>query len=103
MTVDYQTTLAAHVATEIPDEHAYAALWSEQVSGLDSLTAQAVQGGLLADRMAWVFVPGISVLCAIPLLNSRLMASQPLPFPRTERMTRPCRESKACTATAACR
>lgn len=63
MTVDYQTTLAAHVATEIPDEHAYAALWSEQVSGLDSLTAQAVQGGLLADRMAWVFVAGYQ--CAL--------------------------------------
>ena len=56
MTFDDQTTLAAQVATQIPDEHAYVALWSEHVSGLDSLTAQAVQGGLLADRMAWVFV-----------------------------------------------
>ena len=63
MTFDYRTTLAAHVATEIPDEQTYAALWLTQVSGLDSLTAQAVQGGLLADRMAWVFVAGYQ--CAL--------------------------------------
>ena len=63
MTFDYHTTLASHVGTEIPDEHTYAALWSEQVSGLDSLTAQAAQGGLLADRMAWVFVAGYQ--CAL--------------------------------------
>ena len=63
MTFDYHTTLATHVATEIPDEQTYAALWSEQVSGLDSLTAQAAQGGLLADRMAWVFVAGYQ--CAL--------------------------------------
>lgn len=63
MTVDYRTALAAHVAIEIPDESAFAGLWLEQVAGLDSLTAQAVQGGLLADRMAWVFVAGYQ--CAL--------------------------------------
>ena len=63
MTFDYRATLAAHVATEIPDEQTYASLWLTQVSGLDSLTAQAVQGGLLADRMAWVFVAGYQ--CAL--------------------------------------
>jgi hypothetical protein len=67
MTVDYQTTLAAYVAIEVPDEHAYAALWSEQVSGLDSLTAQAVQGGLLADPYGLGVCGRISV-CAAPYL-----------------------------------
>ena len=63
MTFDYQKSLAAHTPTDIPDEHAYAKLWLQQVTGLDSLPAQAVKGGLLADRMAWVFVAGYQ--CAL--------------------------------------
>ena len=40
--------------------------------GLDSLTAQAVKGGLLADRMAWVFVAGYQ--CALRHTFSELPA-----------------------------
>ena len=72
MTFDDKATLAAPVAAQIPDEHAYVALWSKRVSGLDSLTAQAVQGGLLADRMAWVFVAGYQ--CALRHTFSELPA-----------------------------
>ena len=41
MTFDYRKSLAAHTPTDIPDEHAYAKLWLQQVTGLDSLPAQA--------------------------------------------------------------
>lgn len=63
MTFDYRINLATHTPTNVPDEHTYAELWLQQVSGLDSLQAQAVKGGLLADRMAWVFVAGYQ--CAL--------------------------------------
>lgn len=59
----YEAALANHHDIAVEDEAGYAALWSAQVAGRGSQIDHAVQGGLLADRMAWVFVAGYQ--CAL--------------------------------------
>ncbi|NCF43938.1 MAG: hypothetical protein GWP70_03850 [Proteobacteria bacterium] len=54
----YAVALAEHRATQVADEQTFSALWSDQLAHLPTLTEQAVRGGLLADRMAWVFIAG---------------------------------------------
>jgi hypothetical protein len=48
----------AHVDEPVETEGQYHALWLERVTGVDDLLDQAVLGGLLADRFAWVFLAG---------------------------------------------
>jgi hypothetical protein len=43
------------------DEAAYLASWQKHVSGIESPFEQAVIGGILADRLSWVFVAGYQV------------------------------------------
>lgn len=54
----YAAALAEHRATQVADEQTFSALWSDQLAHLPTLAEQAVRGGLLADRMAWVFLAG---------------------------------------------
>ena len=42
------------------EETAYLQLWIQQVSQQQDPALMAVHGGMLADRMAWVFVAGVS-------------------------------------------
>ena len=63
MTIEYASALGNHTPVELPNEQTYADAWLQEVAHKPTLTAQAVQGGLLADRMAWVFVAGYQ--CAL--------------------------------------
>ena len=63
MNINYAEALSRHLETVIPDERAYSRIWLREVAPLASRQAQAVQGGLLADRLAWVFVAGYQ--CAL--------------------------------------
>ena len=55
---ELEATLSAGSDTKIADEDAYKALWLAAVAPQQDLGLLAVQGGLLADRLAWVFVAG---------------------------------------------
>ena len=63
MSIDYADALSRHTEAVLSDERAFADMWLRQVAPLSSRVAQAVQGGLLADRLAWVFVAGYQ--CAL--------------------------------------
>ena len=55
---ELEATLSAGSDTKIANEDAYKALWQRLVASQQDLGLLAVQGGLLADRLAWVFVAG---------------------------------------------
>lgn len=56
--VDYADLLASYSSQSFPDEASYGEAWLKQNAGAGTLLARAVAAGLLADRMAWVFVAG---------------------------------------------
>lgn len=45
------------------EEAQYHKLWREYAKGQEDLLAMAVTGGLVADRLAWVFVAGYQAAC----------------------------------------
>ena len=55
---DYAKLLEMHRPTTQGDEAGYAAVWRQQALVTADLVELAIVGGLLADRMAWVFVAG---------------------------------------------
>ena len=77
MNINYAEALGRHLETVNADERAYSEVWLREVAPLASRRAQAVQGGLLADRLAWVFVAGYQ--CALrhtfPQLPAHSMAA----------------------------
>lgn len=56
--VDYQRLLGQHSEKNSATEADYADAWQEQAWVSNDLVELAVTGGLIADRMAWVFVAG---------------------------------------------
>ena len=63
MTLDYARALKSYSPISFADELAYSAAWLQHIGPLTSRVEKAVQGGLLSDRMAWVFVAGYQ--CAL--------------------------------------
>ena len=61
----YETLVATGLKRiESTSEAAYRDVWNERVVPLDSdPLAMAIAGGLIADRMAWVFVAGYQAAC----------------------------------------
>jgi hypothetical protein len=61
----YETLVATGLKRiESASEAAYRDAWNERVVPLDSdPLAMAIAGGLIADRMAWVFVAGYQAAC----------------------------------------
>ena len=61
----YETLVATGLKRiEAASEAAYRDAWNERVVPLDSdPLAMAIAGGLIADRMAWVFVAGYQAAC----------------------------------------
>jgi hypothetical protein len=55
---ELETSLVTVTDTNSASEDAYKALWLGAVASQQDLGSLAVQGGLLADRLAWVFVAG---------------------------------------------
>ncbi|MAR28106.1 MAG: hypothetical protein CMD51_01000, partial [Gammaproteobacteria bacterium] len=82
MSIDYADALSRHSETELADEQAFANMWLQQVAPLSSRVAQAVQGGLLADRLAWVFVAGYQ--CALRHTFAQLPADSMAAFAVSE-------------------
>ncbi len=56
--LDYQELLGQHSEKSTANEADYAEAWRAQASRNNDLVELAVIGGLMADRMAWVFVAG---------------------------------------------
>jgi hypothetical protein len=56
--LDYQELLGQYSEKNTANEVEYAKTWLEQASHNEDLVQLAVIGGLLADRLAWVFVAG---------------------------------------------
>ncbi|GIS18151.1 MAG: hypothetical protein CM15mP120_00670 [Pseudomonadota bacterium] len=69
------------------EETAYLQLWIQQVSQQQDPALMAVHGGMLADRMAWVFVAGIKRPCAVPSQIRRFQDGLPLRCQKIDAMT----------------
>ena len=82
MSIDYTNALGRHTEAVLSDERAFADIWLRQVAPLSSRVAQAVQGGLLADRLAWVFVAGYQ--CALRHTFAQLPAGSIAAFAVSE-------------------
>ena len=82
MSIDYADALSRYSETVLADEQAFADLWLQQVAPLSSRVAQAVHGGLLADRLAWVFVAGYQ--CALRHTFAQLPADSMAAFAVSE-------------------
>ena len=82
MSIDYADALSRQSETVLADEQAFADMWLQQVAPLSSRVAQAVQGGLLADRLAWVFVAGYQ--CALRHTFAQLPAESMAAFAVSE-------------------
>ena len=82
MSIDYADALSRHTEAVLSDERAFADMWLHHVAPLSSRVAQAVQGGLLADRLAWVFVAGYQ--CALRHTFAQLPADSMAAFAVSE-------------------
>ncbi|MBL6814047.1 MAG: hypothetical protein ISQ65_02350 [Pseudomonadales bacterium] len=82
MSIDYPEALNCHLETVLADERAYTNVWLREVAPLTSRQAQAVRGGLLADRLAWVFVAGYQ--CALRHTFAQLPAESMAAFAVSE-------------------
>ena len=82
MSIDYASALSRHTEAVLSDERAFADMWLQHVAPLSSRVAQAVQGGLLADRLAWVFVAGYQ--CALRHTFAQLPANSMAAFAVSE-------------------
>ena len=88
---ELEATLSAGSDTKIADEDAYKALWLAAVAPQQDLGLLAVQGGLLADRLAWVFVAGYQAALRRTFPDQVFRVGPHLQYPKIGGAIRRCR------------